>query len=917
MGSRTLITGPIFDAFLKCKLKAHLIAASTGCVEDDLSARQQQLEKAFRHAGIERLRKNIPVNEVFEGTPSLKVLQKCPYRLIINPVITAPGIHTQLHALGRLSECRASRHGLLQPIRFVASAKPTNFDKFMLGFDALALFRFLLIKPETAYIVYGQGYNVRKVQVRELIKKATTIVGEVSESLCGGKEPEVVLNKHCLSCQFRVRCQRIAVEKDDLSLLSNLTPSERQKHNARGVFTVNQLSYTYRTRKNSRADRVHEPALKALAIRKQIVHIVGSPKLVIPAIPVYLDVEGVPDIGFYYLIGWRYEYNGAKIHKYAWADTVAEEREVWKSFISDIQALGKITLLHYGRYEITFLERMKTRYCVTSDEVESVENLVANSVNLLSFLWSQVYIPTYTNGLKDVACYLGYRWSNVHASGLHSLMWRSEWEATKSTQAKCDLVTYNMEDCEAAECVAQFLARILSEEDKGQDKHPSVNVSSLPQEFPRQFGPLEHAISDFKLINQAAYWDYQRSRVYIRSNARLRKTLKPRKSKANKQLPITRIIHASRGRDERCARCGGGSIHKHAHHSTLVLDLRFSSTGVRRQVTRYEYLRFRCWDCHHTYNELPRQDRYGPALQSFVVYQLFKLMISQHAVAENLGTLFGCCLSPGAVNVIKSRRALYYAPAYKSILSRLLRGNVIHADETQIKIGKEAKYVWVLTNTEDVYYFYGASREASVIRDVLGEFGGVLVSDFYAAYDTLKCAKQKCLVHLMRDINDDLLKNPFDSELCAFARAFANVLRPIVETIDRYGLKRYHLRKHHKAASTFMDDVAQRGYSSEIMLSYKKRVERNRDALFTFLNFDGVAWNNNNAEHAVKAVARLRNVVSQGWTEKGVAEYLILLSVTETCHFRNIELLDFLRSGSTDLEGFVGGATRRVPSPVA
>ena len=43
---------------------------------------------------------------------------------------------------------------------------------------------------------------------------------------------------------------------------------------------------------------------------------------------------------------------------------------------------------------------------------------------------------------------------------------------------------------------------------------------------------------------------------------------------------------------------------------------------------------------------------------------------------------------------------------------------------------------------------------------------------------------------------------------------------------------------------------------SEVGLALTKRIEKNRDKLFTFLNYDGVPWNNNNAEHAVRAFTR-------------------------------------------------------------
>ena len=90
----------------------------------------------------------------------------------------------------------------------------------------------------------------------------------------------------------------------------------------------------------------------------------------------------------------------------------------------------------------------------------------------------------------------------------------------------------------------------------------------------------------------------------------------------------------------------------------------------------------------------------------------------------------------------------------------------------------------------------------------------------------------------------------------------------------------------------------------------KQRFKRNRDKLFTFLRYDGVPWNNNNAEHAIKAFARLRDVISGLSTKKGVDEYVTLLSVSETCKYRGIDFLDFLRSGERDVAMFASGHRR-------
>ena len=84
-------------------------------------------------------------------------------------------------------------------------------------------------------------------------------------------------------------------------------------------------------------------------------------------------------------------------------------------------------------------------------------------------------------------------------------------------------------------------------------------------------------------------------------------------------------------------------------------------------------------------------------------------------------------------------------------------------------------------------------------------------------------------------------------------------------------------------------------------MAYRNRLERNRNTLFTFLDYDGVPWNNNNAEHAIKAFARLRRTIAGTSTAKGIEDYLILLSVSETCRAKGTDVLDFFLSDTRRL----------------
>jgi len=125
-------------------------------------------------------------------------------------------------------------------------------------------------------------------------------------------------------------------------------------------------------------------------------------------------------------------------------------------------------------------------------------------------------------------------------------------------------------------------------------------------------------------------------------------------------------------------------------------------------------------------------------------------------------------------------------------------------------------------------------------------------------------------------------------------------------------LKKYFLRKHLNCVDRFFRDLELSDYQSEAALKCKDRFERNRDKLFTFLNYDSVPWNNNNAEHAVKAFAGLRDVIAGSSTEKGTDEYLTLLSICQTCNSNGLDFLDFLRSREKDIDRFLATKKRRL-----
>lgn len=210
-------------------------------------------------------------------------------------------------------------------------------------------------------------------------------------------------------------------------------------------------------------------------------------------------------------------------------------------------------------------------------------------------------------------------------------------------------------------------------------------------------------------------------------------------------------------------------------------------------------------------------------------------------------------------------------------------------------------YVWVFTNLEEVLYAYRPDRKGEFLHDFLAGFQGVLVSDFYAAYDSLPCPQQKCLIHLIRDMNAQILANPFDPALLSITGNFGSLLRPIVEKVDRYGLKRSRLSGSQRKVLKFFRWLQSTAFETAASTALRHRLLKNRGRLFSFIEHDGVPWNNNNAEHAIKQFAHHRDAGAGVFRESGLSEFLVLLSIQQTCRYKGVGFLDFLLSGSTNL----------------
>ncbi len=255
----------------------------------------------------------------------------------------------------RVEEVSSKKTYTYTPTFVVGTHKISKEQKFQLAFIGYVLSNFQKEKPVSGTIV-GSGNNVHKIKIEALYKEVGTVLKNLKTWTQNSnmEPPPIILNKHCPSCPFQKDCEAKAIEKDDLSLLSRMSPKDIQKYQKKGIFTINQLSYLFRPRKQRKGKKRtkiplrYRAELQALAIRTEKIYIQELPEISRHEVELFLDIEGIPDQNFYYLIGLLVSRGEEQVYHFFLAGSINDEQQIWDDFIEK----ANVSHLQFGLFLI-------------------------------------------------------------------------------------------------------------------------------------------------------------------------------------------------------------------------------------------------------------------------------------------------------------------------------------------------------------------------------------------------------------------------------------------------------------------------------------------------------------------------------------------------------------------------------------
>ncbi len=819
--------------------------------------------------------------------------------IFIGGIFKAKGIQFKLDyvkVIVKDGKCSAS------PIIVINS---NNIPKHIINLSSVIRYLFSVIYNGDIGSVFVLKNNLRlsKVPSIDTVKDIESTLNEI-EKIVENKniKPTLKINTHCKICQFQDECKYEAIKDDNLSILPEINDKIIKSYNNRGIFTVNQLSYKFRARKDhQRKDSIsYILPMRAYAIREKKVIVNEVVEFPNSSMDIYIDIEGVPNENFNYLIGCIIRKENKNYTRYFWADSTRDEINMIMRFVDYICKFKNFTIYHYGSYEIKYFKKMINSLNETY-RVKLVR-IIDSSFNLLSIFRHNIIFPCYTNSLKDIAMYLNYEWKSDIKSGKESIISRMEWNKNKSRDIKSDLILYNNSDCYALMVVSLYIKSVIYDVEDNNTNHNKEYITIDDISRKTDFGYARYirngyVNSEIKEVLNYVYFDYLEGRFSVRDRGYNKKKI--RTKIISDDFSFYELVDETKyTRKSRCPFCKSNRVSKTGRSlEKTILDLKIENGIVQRWVTKYHTKKYICIDCHCSF--IPKsypasRNRIGNTMKIWMVYQYIYNRMSLTQINKNLRDFYDVYLSSATIFTFKQHVADIFRERVLRDLNELTKGNVLYVDETPFKLVSGTYYCWIFTDGFRCVSVMRKDRKSDFLSELLKGFKGVLVTDFFSGYDSLNCKKQKCLIHFMRDINNDLLKNPFDDDLTKICSVISNTLRNIIDVAEEHGYKKKLLSAKKKEVENTINTIKKINTKSEVAKKYKSRFIRYQYEFFEFINHNEVLWHNTYAEHSIKLIAKHRNKNIKSFKCNHLADYAILMSIYQSCHFQGINFLKYM-----------------------
>lgn len=361
--------------------------------------------------------------------------------------------------------------------------------------------------------------------------------------------------------------------------------------------------------------------------------------------------------------------------------------------------------------------------------------------------------------------------------------------------------------------------------------------------------------------------------------------------------PTKQLFHSC----DLCPDCRGSLGKPSVSYVRQTIDI----PPVAVEVTEHVVFKRWCANCHKQVTPKLNlagitvgQQRFGTGVMSLAA--MFKEAFRQPVatIQSYFDILHDLHLSRGEIISLLHKTAQLGKPTYEGLKQQLRKNHVVYADETGGREDGRNGYTWNFNTDRIKFLLYRHTRGQTVVEEALGDdFEGVLVSDFYAAYNVYAGFHQRCWVHYLRDIKKLKELYPKDIRLRRWAKQIHKLYQKAKnwtgpeETLPKGIQEQIRISKQREFEER-LKDLCEPWITQEVpMNTLSARAIKFLQEMFVFIRFEGIASDNNSAERSVRHDVISRKISGGTRSPKGSETKSILSSLFGTWKLQNLNPL--------------------------
>ena len=344
---------------------------------------------------------------------------------------------------------------------------------------------------------------------------------------------------------------------------------------------------------------------------------------------------------------------------------------------------------------------------------------------------------------------------------------------------------------------------------------------------------------------------------------------------------------------ERCPGCGSTDL---SECEGVEEHIQEDIVLPKVQVTRYRHRRYWCRGCKEVVmgrglEEIPNS-YIGPKAKALAALLKYKVKVSQRGIQELFQKFFRLRFVPSSVPGFHNQIRKKASRLYGKLKEAIKKEPVVHADETGCPVDGKNWWGWIFASSRICLHVVEPGRGQKEVAMILGErYDGILISDFLSAYNAVDAqAKQRCLVHLLRDLKKALECTDAADFVHVYCQRLKDMIQSAIELSEsrrEQKISQSEFEERRQSLCESLRDFQFPDADKGILRRLALRLKRHKDEIFTFLFHPGLPSHNNFAERMIRPSVILRKISFGHRSDNGVQNHNVLMSLQQTAQLNH------------------------------